>query len=136
MRVEATVASFNRGSTFDPRVRSALTEAAGGGSTPELVCFAGHDAGIVAERRPAGMVLVRNRTGVSHAPDEDVDLEDAAAAATVAARHWRRSHDRRPAHHRGARDGQRPLARVSARPARARERPAPDAVPRRLLELA
>ena len=87
VRVEAKVASFNRGTTFDPGVRGALTEAAerAGLRAPELICFAGHDAGVVAERRPAGMVLVRNRTGVSHAPDEDVDLEDAAAAANVVA---------------------------------------------------
>jgi hypothetical protein len=36
---------------------------------------------VIAQRRPAGMVLVRNAAGVSHAPGEDVDLEDAAAAA-------------------------------------------------------
>jgi N-carbamoyl-L-amino-acid hydrolase len=85
--VEAAVSSFNRGTTFDPGVRRALTEAAvrAGLRAPELICFAGHDAGVVAERRPAGMVLVRNRTGVSHTPDEEVDLEDAAAAANVLA---------------------------------------------------
>jgi N-carbamoyl-L-amino-acid hydrolase len=30
---------------------------------------------------PAGMVFVRNATGVSHAPAEHVELDDAAAAA-------------------------------------------------------
>ena len=49
----------------------------------EAVCFAGHDAGVIAERRPAGMVLVRNATGVSHAPSEHVELDDAAAGARV-----------------------------------------------------
>jgi N-carbamoyl-L-amino-acid hydrolase len=49
------------------------------------VCFAGHDAGILAERIPAGMVLVRNATGVSHHPDEHVELEDAALAARAVA---------------------------------------------------
>ena len=39
--------------------------------------------GVIAERLPAGMVFVRNATGVSHSPEEHVDLEDAAAAATV-----------------------------------------------------
>ena len=29
------------------------------------------------------MVLVRNAAGVSHAPEENVDLEDAATAARV-----------------------------------------------------
>jgi len=62
---------------FDAGVLAAL------GDLPGLVCFAGHDAGIVAERLPAGMVLVRNPTGVSHAPEEEVDLEDAAAGANA-----------------------------------------------------
>jgi acetylornithine deacetylase/succinyl-diaminopimelate desuccinylase-like protein len=83
--VRPAVASTNRGTSFDSRVRGALKEAAdqAGLRAPELVCFAGHDAGVIAERRPAGMVLVRNAAGVSHAPAEDVDLEDAAAAARV-----------------------------------------------------
>jgi N-carbamoyl-L-amino-acid hydrolase len=85
VELEATVASMNRGTTFDPDVRGALGEAAerAGLGGPEVVCFAGHDAGVIAERRPAGMVLVRNRGGVSHAPDEAVDLDDAAAATGV-----------------------------------------------------
>ena len=62
---------------FDPDVRAAM------GDLPELVCFAGHDAGILAQRLPAGMVFVRNATGVSHAPDEHVELDDAAVAATA-----------------------------------------------------
>lgn len=52
---------------------------------PEQVCFAGHDAGVLAERVPAGMVLVRNPSGVSHSPAEAVDVADAAVAATVVA---------------------------------------------------
>ena len=46
-----------------------------------VTCWAGHDAGMLADRIPAGMVLVRNPTGVSHSPDEHVDLADAALAA-------------------------------------------------------
>ncbi len=80
VRIGLTVASHTAGVAFDPGVLAAL------GDLPGLVCFAGHDAGIVAERRPAGMVLVRNATGVSHAPDEHVALEDAAVAATALAR--------------------------------------------------
>ncbi len=53
------------------------------GDLPALVCFAGHDAGILAPRIPAGMVFVRNATGVSHAPEEHVELDDAAVAATA-----------------------------------------------------
>jgi N-carbamoyl-L-amino-acid hydrolase len=53
------------------------------GDLPELVCFAGHDAGILAQRIPAGMVFVRNPTGVSHSPEEHVELADAAVAANA-----------------------------------------------------
>jgi beta-ureidopropionase / N-carbamoyl-L-amino-acid hydrolase len=85
VEVRAVVASLNRGTEFDARVRAALVEAAAadGLAGREVVCFAGHDAGVIAQRRPAGMVLVRNATGVSHAPDEHVELEDAAVAARV-----------------------------------------------------
>lgn len=84
--IEIATASRSAGVTFDPAVRAALRDAATetlGRAAPEVVCFAGHDAGVIAERLPAGMVFVRNATGVSHSPDEHVDLEDAAAAATV-----------------------------------------------------
>ena len=71
-RVGGTVESRSDGVEFAPDVRAAL-----GG--PEVVCFAGHDAGILAERIPAGMLLVRNERGVSHAPEEHVELADAEA---------------------------------------------------------
>jgi N-carbamoyl-L-amino-acid hydrolase len=77
VEVHIQTASRSAGIEFDPRVRAALGEA------PELVCFAGHDAGVIAERKPAGMVFVRNSSGISHSPDEHVEFEDAAAAATV-----------------------------------------------------
>jgi N-carbamoyl-L-amino-acid hydrolase len=82
VEIELVTASRSAGVEFDADVRRALQEAAGP-SAPELVCFAGHDAGVIAERRPAGMVFVRNPTGVSHSPHEHVDLDDAAQAATV-----------------------------------------------------
>ena len=75
VNVELGTASYSDAVEFDANVRAAL------GSLPELVCFAGHDAGILAQRVPAGMVFVRNPTGVSHAPDEHVELDDAAIAA-------------------------------------------------------
>ena len=53
------------------------------GELPAVVCFAGHDAGILAPHVPAGMLFVRNRSGVSHAPEEEVDMEDAAVAANA-----------------------------------------------------
>jgi beta-ureidopropionase / N-carbamoyl-L-amino-acid hydrolase len=75
VEVEVSTASHSDAVEFDPGVRGAL------GDIPELVCFAGHDAGILAPRIPAGMVFVRNATGVSHSPDEQVELDDAAVAA-------------------------------------------------------
>lgn len=73
--IDVATASHTRGVAFPEAVRAAL------GDLPEVVSFAGHDAGILAERLPAGMVFVRNPTGVSHAPAELVELEDAAVAA-------------------------------------------------------
>ncbi len=70
-----TVASRSDGVTFDAQLRARL------GDPDGVVCFAGHDAGILAERIPAAMVLARNPTGVSHSPEEAADLDDAAAAA-------------------------------------------------------
>ncbi|MCC6831778.1 MAG: Zn-dependent hydrolase [Thermoleophilia bacterium] len=82
VRAEVTVASRSEAVTFDPGIRAALRA----GLPPdarELLCFAGHDAGILAERIPAGMVFVRNATGISHAPQEHVEPGDAAAAAEL-----------------------------------------------------
>jgi N-carbamoyl-L-amino-acid hydrolase len=80
--VSLRLAARSDGTEFDAGVRDAL--AAGlGGAAPELVCFAGHDAGQLAVRLPTGMVFVRNETGVSHAPDEEVSLEDAAVATNA-----------------------------------------------------
>jgi N-carbamoyl-L-amino-acid hydrolase len=74
------------GVDFDAHVRDALGRAAAarfGSPAHAVVCYAGHDAGVIGERLPAGMVLVRNQTGISHAPEEHVELDDAAAAADV-----------------------------------------------------
>jgi beta-ureidopropionase / N-carbamoyl-L-amino-acid hydrolase len=75
--IEVGVASHSAGVAFDADVLAAM------GGLPQLVCFAGHDAGILAARIPAGMVFVRNPTGVSHAPEEEVDMDDAAVAANA-----------------------------------------------------
>jgi N-carbamoyl-L-amino-acid hydrolase len=83
--IRLSTASRSVGVRFDEGVRGALRGAAGD-ATPEVVCFAGHDAGVLAERIPAGMVLVRNATGVSHSPAEHVELADAAVAAQAVAR--------------------------------------------------
>ncbi len=89
VKIAIAVASRSDPVEFSARVRAELrraSEAVTGAPAPEVVCFAGHDAGVLAERIPAGMVLVRNATGVSHAPEETVDLEDAAIAARVVER--------------------------------------------------
>jgi acetylornithine deacetylase/succinyl-diaminopimelate desuccinylase-like protein len=87
--IEVAVASRSDPREFDAEVRAGLSRACEdvlGHTPPELVCFAGHDAGVLAERLPAAMLFVRNATGVSHSPDENVSLEDAAIAAEVVAR--------------------------------------------------
>ncbi len=84
VEIRLATASRSAGMRFDEGVRAALARAAGP-SAPDLVCFAGHDAGVLAERLPAGMVLVRNPTGVSHSPAEAVDVADAALAAQAVA---------------------------------------------------
>jgi len=83
LAVTLEVEARSDGVAFDTDVRAALAAAAAalGRPAPSLVCFAGHDAGVLAERVPAGMVFVRNETGVSHSPAEHVDLRDAAQAA-------------------------------------------------------
>ncbi|MEA2442843.1 MAG: beta-ureidopropionase / N-carbamoyl-L-amino-acid hydrolase [Thermoleophilales bacterium] len=79
--IDIAIASRSAGVEFDAGVRNALR--ASKGSVPEVMCFAGHDAGVIGERLPAGMVLVRNPRGVSHSPEEDVSLDDAAAGANM-----------------------------------------------------
>jgi N-carbamoyl-L-amino-acid hydrolase len=89
VEIEISVASRSDAREFSPELRGALARASEeivGHAVPEVVCFAGHDAGVLAERLPAAMLLVRNETGVSHSPAEDVELADAAVAARVVAR--------------------------------------------------
>jgi N-carbamoyl-L-amino-acid hydrolase len=84
--VELSVLSRSPGRELDPALVARLAEAVRavtGNPAPELLSFAGHDAGVIAERVPAAMVFVRNPTGISHAPDEDVDVGDAAVAVRV-----------------------------------------------------
>ncbi len=87
--IELSVASRSDAREFSPALRASLARASEeivGYPAPEVVCFAGHDAGVLAERVPAAMLLVRNETGVSHSPAEKVDLADAAVAARVVER--------------------------------------------------
>ncbi|HEV2873923.1 MAG TPA: Zn-dependent hydrolase, partial [Thermoleophilaceae bacterium] len=77
--------SRSPGCGFDAGLRSRLVALSDelGARAPVLDCYAGHDAGLIAARLPAAMVLVRNETGVSHSPDERVELEDAAFGAEL-----------------------------------------------------
>ena len=84
--INLQIASRTDGREFSQPLRASLAAAARellGQRVPEVVCYAGHDAGVLAERIPAAMVLVRNEQGISHSPQETVDLEDAAIAARV-----------------------------------------------------
>jgi len=81
--LELRTAAWSAGTEFPDDVRDALAGGLPPGA-PRLVCYAGHDAGVIAAAgRPAGMVLVRNETGISHSPEEEVSLEDAAVAANA-----------------------------------------------------
>lgn len=80
------VASRSPSRAFSRTVRGELQRAAGellGAPAPEAVCFAGHDAGVLAACVPAAMVLVRNPTGISHSPQEAIALEDAEIGVRV-----------------------------------------------------
>jgi N-carbamoyl-L-amino-acid hydrolase len=78
--VALSLESRSPGCEFDSGLRARLLALSVelGARAPELDCYAGHDAGVIAARLPAAMVLVRNETGVSHSPEERVELEDAA----------------------------------------------------------
>ncbi len=89
VEITITEASRSDGVEFSDRVRAALrvaSEDTVGGYVPDVVCFAGHDAGVLSDVTPAGMVLVRNPSGISHSPAESVDLADAAIAARAVER--------------------------------------------------
>jgi len=56
------------------------------GDVPRLATGAGHDAGILAAAGiPAGMLFVRNPTGVSHSPAEHAERDDCLAGVTALA---------------------------------------------------
>jgi beta-ureidopropionase / N-carbamoyl-L-amino-acid hydrolase len=86
--VALSLESRSAGCEFDPKLRSRLGSLSEemGARAPEMDCYAGHDAGLIAARLPAAMVLVRNETGVSHSPSEHVRLEDAAFGAELVMR--------------------------------------------------
>ncbi|RVX47967.1 N-carbamoyl-L-amino-acid hydrolase [Nonomuraea polychroma] len=72
---------------FDAALRDRLARVAGGDTpAPILPTGAGHDAGIMAAAGvPAGMLFVRNPTGVSHSPDEHAEQADCEAGVVALA---------------------------------------------------
>jgi beta-ureidopropionase / N-carbamoyl-L-amino-acid hydrolase len=79
--------SFTPPVEFDVRLRDRLAGAlaARGITTPVLPTGAGHDAGILAARRPTVMLFVRNPTGVSHSPAEQASRADCEAGVAALA---------------------------------------------------
>lgn len=82
--------SFMPGVRFDAGLRDRMARVVGsaatsgiGGDAPLLATGAGHDAGILAGRVPAGMLFVRNPTGVSHSPAEHADAADCEAGVAA-----------------------------------------------------
>jgi beta-ureidopropionase / N-carbamoyl-L-amino-acid hydrolase len=78
--LDLRTAAWSEGAAFPDEVVEALAFALRPGAA-RVVCYAGHDAGVIAAERPAGMVLVRNESGISHSPEERVSLDDAAVGA-------------------------------------------------------
>ncbi|MGP3954662.1 allantoate amidohydrolase [Nonomuraea sp. 3N208] len=72
---------------FDAELRDRLARVAGGDTpAPILPTGAGHDAGIMAAAGvPAGMLFVRNPTGVSHSPDEHAEQADCESGVVALA---------------------------------------------------
>ncbi len=72
---------------FDTGLRDRLVAAlaVAGIRAPVLPTGAGHDAGVLAARVPAGMLFVRNPTGVSHSPAELAEPGDCATGVTALA---------------------------------------------------
>ncbi|MSS00028.1 allantoate amidohydrolase [Arthrobacter sp. BL-252-APC-1A] len=75
--------SFSPTTSFDPALQRQLQLALP--QAPVLATGAGHDAGILAGHVPAGMVFVRNPSGISHSPKEYVEDVDADYSAQALA---------------------------------------------------
>ncbi len=67
---------------MDPDLTSLLegSVVAAGHSVHRMTSGAGHDAMIIAPRYPAAMLFLRSPGGISHHPDETVQVDDVAAA--------------------------------------------------------
>jgi hydantoinase/carbamoylase family amidase len=73
---------------LDAGVRASIVAAAGDLGWPivTMPSWAGHDAKILSERAPAGMIFVPSRRGISHSPKELTTWEDAARGAQLLCR--------------------------------------------------
>lgn len=69
--------------SFDAALQRRLMELLPG--SPVLDTGAGHDAGILSSLVPAGMVFIRNPSGISHSPEEAVEDSDADLSAKALA---------------------------------------------------
>ena len=86
--LRVTAESISPAVDFDPDVATRVAGAGPDGSPPRprLPTAAGHDAGILAAAGvPAGMLFVRNPTGVSHAPEEHAETDDCLAGVEALA---------------------------------------------------
>jgi N-carbamoyl-L-amino-acid hydrolase len=72
--VTVTEESYSDTVNFDSGLRDEIDRVLGG--VPALPTGAGHDAAILAAHVPAGMLYVRNPTGISHAPEEFAERDD------------------------------------------------------------
>ncbi len=86
-RMHVDTESFTAGVRFDAALRQRMAGAlaATGISAPVLATGAGHDAGVLAAKIPAGMLFVRNPTGVSHSPAEHAEPADCEAGVAALA---------------------------------------------------
>jgi hydantoinase/carbamoylase family amidase len=72
---------------MDTQLRATLHRAAQeiGASSVDIPSHAGHDTGSFDGMARLSMLFVRNRSGISHSPEEDVDWNDAELATRVLA---------------------------------------------------
>ncbi|MCU1598226.1 MAG: hypothetical protein JWQ47_1965 [Glaciihabitans sp.] len=86
---DAALESWTPATPFDPAFVAELGTSLGG-TLPLLPSGAGHDAGVLALAGiPTAMILVRNPSGISHAPEEyaeDADCERGVVALAAAIR--------------------------------------------------
>ncbi|WP_332643514.1 allantoate amidohydrolase [Aeromicrobium sp.] len=75
--------SLSNSVNFDPRLRTQLEAVLP--DAPVLGTGAGHDAGVLSTEVPTAMLFVRNPTGVSHSPYEQIEDADAESGALALA---------------------------------------------------